>query len=41
MRMVFYAVNDIGKLFLTAATADTGEYSDEDAAGANQDGVLG
>ena len=30
LRIVFYAVNDIGKLFLTKATADTGLESGEE-----------
>ena len=30
LRIVFYSVNDIGKLFLTEATADTGLDSDEE-----------
>ena len=31
LRIVFYAVNDIGKLFLTKATTDTGLDSDEES----------
>ena len=30
LRIVFYSVNDIGKLFLTEATVDTGMDSDEE-----------
>ena len=32
LRIVFYSINDIGKLFLTKAIADTGEYSEDDDA---------